>query len=121
MAARYFTGEIVLTNRDTIGSANRIRFCLIRYSLHDIDKHHVVATTVAADRDEALEWFSEKLRLILTFEGDLVAAEYLLDEWPESLPYVAHTPKPTIPVFIVRAVAAHPQASQGAGCGQTGA
>jgi hypothetical protein len=93
----------------------------MRYSLHEIDKHQVVATTVAADRDEALEWFSEKLRLILTFEGDLVAAEYLLDEWPESLPYVAHTPKPTIPVFIVRAVAAHPQASQGAGCGQTGA
>ena len=84
-------------------------------STEEIDRHDVVATTVAADRDEALEWFSEKLRLMLTFEGDLVAAEYLLDEWPESLPYVAHTPKPTVPVFIVRAVAAHPQASQGAG------
>ena len=93
----------------------------MRYSLHEIDKHQVVATTVAADRDEALGSFSEKLRLILSFEGDPVAAEYLLNEWPESLPYLAHTPKPTIPVFVVRAVAAHPQASQGAGCGQTGA
>ena len=93
----------------------------MRYSLHEFDKHQVVATTVAADRDEALEWFSEKLRLMLTFEGDPVAAEYLLGEWPESLPYTAHTLKPTIPVFLVRAVAAHPQASQGAGCGQTGA
>jgi len=93
----------------------------MRYSLHEIDKHQVVATTVAADRDEALESFSEKLRLMLSFEGDPVAAEYLLDEWPESLAYLAHTPKPTIPVFVVRAVAAHPQASQGAGCGQTGA
>ena len=57
----------------------------MRYSLHEIDKHHVVATTVAADRDEALEWLSEKLRLMLTFEGDPVAADYLLDEWPEGL------------------------------------
>ena len=93
----------------------------MRYSLHEIDKHHVVAVTVAADRDEALEWFSEKLRLMLTFEGDPVAADYLLDERPEGLPYMAHTPNPTIPVFVVSAVAAHPQASQGAGCGQTGA
>ena len=82
---------------------------------------NVAATTVAADRDEALEWFSEKLRLMLTFEGDPVAAEYLLDEWHESLPYMAHIPKPTIPVFVVRAMAAHPQAARGAGCGQTGA
>jgi hypothetical protein len=50
----------------------------MRYSLHEIDKHQVVATTVAADRDEALEWFSEKLRLMLTFEGDPVAAEYVV-------------------------------------------
>ena len=35
----------------------------MRYSLHEIDKHHVLATTIAVDRDEALEWFSEKLRL----------------------------------------------------------
>ena len=91
----------------------------MRYSLHETDKHRVVATTVAADRDEALEWFSEKLRLMLTFEGDPVAADYLLDEWPEGL--LAHTPKPSIPVFIVSAIAAQPQASQGAGCGQTGA
>jgi hypothetical protein len=78
------------------------------YSLHEIDRHDVVATTVAADRDdEALEWFSEKLRLI--------------DEWPEGLPDMAHTPKPTTPVFVVRAMAAHPQASRGAGCGQTSA
>ncbi|MGO8841878.1 MAG: hypothetical protein ACLQF1_12335 [Methyloceanibacter sp.] len=104
----------------TIGPQT-IRFVLMRYSLHEIDKHHVVATTVAADRDEALEWFSEKLRLMLTFEGDPVAADYLLDERPEGLPYMAHTPNPTIPVFVVSAVAAHPQASQGAGCGQTGA
>jgi hypothetical protein len=96
-----------------------MRVCLMRYSLHEIDKHRVVATTVAADRDEALEWFSEKLRLMLTFEGAAVAADYVLDEWPEGL--LAHSANPTIPVFVVRAVAAHPQASQGAGCGQTGA
>ena len=89
----------------------------MRYSLHEIDNHHVVATMLAADRDEALEWFSEKLRLMLTFEGDPGSADYLLDEWPEGLPYMAHTPKPTIPVFVVRAVAVYPQASQGAGCG----
>jgi hypothetical protein len=92
----------------------------MRYSLHEIEKHHVLATTVAADRDEALECFSEKLRLMLTFEGDPVAAEYLIDEWPENLPPMAHTPNPTIPVFVVSALAAHPRASQGAGCGQTG-
>lgn len=92
---------------------------MMRYSLHEIDKHHVVATTVASDRNEALEWFSEKLRLMLTFESDLVTADYLLDEWPEGL--LAHTANPTIPVFVVSAVAAQPQASQGAGCGQVGA
>ena len=86
----------------------------MRYSLHEIDKHQVVATTVAADRDEALEWFSEKLRLMLTFKGDSVATD-------SYSAYTAHTLKPTIPVFVVRAVAAHAQASQGAGCGQTGA
>jgi hypothetical protein len=42
----------------------------MRYSLHEINSHDVVGTTVAADRDEALEWFSEKLRLMLSFEGD---------------------------------------------------
>ena len=93
----------------------------MRYSLYEIDRQDVVATTVAADRNEALEWCSEKLRLMLTFEGDPASADYLLDEWPEGLPYMAHTPKPTIPVFVVNAVAAHPQASQGAGCGQTSA
>ena len=89
------------------------------YSLHEIDTHHVVATTVAVDRDEALEWFSEKLRLMLTFEGDPADADYLLDEWPEGL--LAHAASPTIPVFVVSTVAAHPQASKGAGCGQAGA
>ena len=93
----------------------------MRYSLHETDRHDVVATTVAADRDEALEWFSEKLRLMLTFEGDPASADYLLDEWSEVLPYMAHTPKPAIPVFVVRAMAAHPQAARGAGCGQTSA
>ena len=78
----------------------------MRYSLHEIEKHHVLATTVAADRDEALECFSEKLRLMLTFEGDPGAADYLLDEWPEGL--LAHATSPTIPVFVVSAVAAHP-------------
>jgi len=77
----------------------------MRYSLHEIDRHDVLAATVAADRDEALEWFSEKLRLMLSFEGDPASADYLLDEWSESLPYMAHTPKPTIPVFVVRAMA----------------
>ena len=91
----------------------------MRYSLHEIDQHEVVATTIASGRDEALEWFSERLRLMLTFEGDPVAADYLLDEWPEGL--MAHAANPTIPVFVVRAVAAHPQASQGAACGQAGA
>jgi hypothetical protein len=90
----------------------------MRYSLHELDRHDVVATTVAADRDEALEWFSERLRLMLGFEGDPAAADYLLDEWPEGP--LAHTANPTVPVFVVRAVAAHPQASQGAGCGQIG-
>jgi len=93
----------------------------MRYSLHNIDSRDVVATTVAADRHEALEWFSEKLRLMLTFEGDPADADYLLDEWPERLLSMASTTNPTIPVFVVRAVGAHPQASQGAGCGQTGA
>jgi hypothetical protein len=87
-------------------------------ALHEIDKQHIVSTTVAADRDEALEWFSEKLRLVLTFEGDPVAADYLLDEWPEGL--LAHTANPTIPVFIASAVVVHPQASRGAGAGQAG-
>jgi hypothetical protein len=85
----------------------------MRYSLHEIDTHDVVATTVAVDRDEALEWFSEKLRLLLTFEGDPEAADYLLDEWPEGL--LARAQNPTIPVFIVSAMAAYSQASQGVG------
>jgi hypothetical protein len=89
----------------------------MRYSLHEIDSHEV-ATTIAIDRDEALEWFSEKLRLMLTFEGDPAEAEYVLDEWPEGL--LAHSANPTIPVFVVSTMAAHPQASQGAGCGQSG-
>jgi hypothetical protein len=72
----------------------------MHYNLHEIDKHHVMATTIAADRDEALEWFSEKLHLMLTFEGDPVAANYLLDEWPEGL--LAHTANPTIPVCSER-------------------
>jgi len=73
----------------------------------------------AGDRDEALEWFSEKLRLMLTFEGDPADADYLLDEWPEGL--LAHAANPTIPVFIVNAVAARSRASQGAGCDQSAA
>jgi hypothetical protein len=66
-----------------------------------IDKNEVLATTVAADRDESLECFSEQLRLILTFEGDPADAEYLLDEWPEGL--LARAANPTIPVFVVSA------------------
>jgi hypothetical protein len=89
----------------------------MRYSLHEIDSHDVVATTVAADRDEALEWFSQKLRLMLTFEGDPAEADYLVDEWPEGL--LAHTANPTIPIFVVSAMAAYPQASRGAGAGQS--
>lgn len=89
----------------------------MRYSLHEIDKHDVVATTVAGDRDEALEWFSEKLRVMLTFEGDPVAAEYLLDEWADSSPYRPHTPNPKIPVFVVSVVTAHLEAPQGVGRG----
>ena len=104
-----------------IGSYQRVRFVLMRYSLHETDRHDVVATTVAVDRDEALEWFSQKLRLMLSFEGDPASADYLLDEWSESLPHMAHTPKPSISVFVVIAMAAHPQASQGAGCGYSGA
>jgi hypothetical protein len=79
----------------------------MRYSLYEIDRHDVLATTVAADRDEALQWFSEKLRLMLSFEGDPVAADYLLDEWPEGL--LAHTANPTIPIFVA-AIATQPQA-----------
>ena len=73
----------------------------MRYSLHDIDNHHVVAATLAADRDEALEWFSEKLRVMLTFEGDPVAADYS--------------------GFHSERSSCMPQASKGAGCGQIGA
>jgi hypothetical protein len=76
-----------------------------------------MSPTVAGDRDEALAWFSEKLRMMLTFERDPVAAEYLLEQWPEGLLYVPHTPNPTIPVFVASVVTAHPEASQGAGCG----
>ena len=103
-------------NRNIIGS-QRIRFALMRYSLHETDKHRVVATTVAADRDEALEWFSEKLRMMLTFEGDPSSADYLLDEWPEAL----HGTVQSLPFRFSSssAVAAHPQASRGAGAGQT--
>jgi hypothetical protein len=111
--ARLVASEISSTNRNTIGSSNRIRLVLMRYSLHEMDTHDVVATATAADRDEALEWFSEKLRMMLTFEGDPASAEYLLDEWAEGL--LAHVPNPTIPVFVVTAVVAYPQASQGAG------
>jgi hypothetical protein len=52
---------------------------------------------------------------------DLRAAEanYLLDEWPEGL--LARTANPSIPVFVVSAIDAHPEASQGAGCGYAGA
>ena len=89
----------------------------MRYSLHEIDNQDVVATTIAVDRDEALEWFSEKLRLMLTFEGDPADAEYLLDEWPEGL--LARAANPTIPVFVVSAMAAHPQALKSADCGQS--
>jgi hypothetical protein len=92
----------------------------MRYSLHEIDTHEVVATTIAADRDEALERFSENLRLLLSFQGDPDAAEYLLEERPERLPSMARTINPTIPVFVVRAVAAHRQASRGVGYGQAG-
>jgi hypothetical protein len=91
----------------------------MRYSLHETDTHAILATMVAVDRDEALEWFSEKLHLMLTVEGNPADADYLLDEWPEGL--VAHATSPTIPVFLVCTVAAHPQASKGAGCGQAGA
>jgi len=56
---------------------------------------------------------------MLTFEGDPADADYLLDEWPQGL--LAHTANPTILVFVVSALAAHPQASQGAGYGQDGA
>jgi len=28
----------------------------MRYSLHEIGNHHVVATTIAAEREETLEW-----------------------------------------------------------------
>ena len=102
-------------NRNMIGSSKRTE---MRYSLHETDGHDIIATTVATNRDEALEWFSERLRLMLSFEGDPAAVDYLLDEWPEGL--LAHAPNPTVPVFVVSAVAAHPQASQGAGCGQVG-
>jgi hypothetical protein len=50
---------------------------------------------------------------------DPAEANYLLDEWPEAL--LARTANPTIPVFVVSAIAAHPEASQGAGCGYAGA
>jgi hypothetical protein len=45
------------------------------------------------DKEVQLEWFTEKLRLMLTFEGDPADAEYLLDEWPEGL--LARVANPT--------------------------
>jgi hypothetical protein len=48
-----------------IGCSQGIRFVLMRYSLHEIDRHDVVATTVAADREEALEWLSEGLKRVI--------------------------------------------------------
>ena len=39
-----------------------------------------------------------------------MAADYLLDEWPEGP--LAHAANPTIPVFVVCAIAAHLQASR---------
>ena len=50
---------------------------------------------------------------MLTFEGGPAEADYLLDEWPEGL--LAHTANLTIPIFVVSAMAAYPQASRGAG------
>jgi hypothetical protein len=70
----------------------------MHYSLHEIDSHDVVATTAAAD-------FSQRLRVMLTFEGNPAEADYLLDEWPEGL--LAHVATPTIPVFIVSTMAAY--------------
>jgi hypothetical protein len=53
------------------------------------------------------------MRFIAPAEGDPADTDYLLDEWPEGL--LAHAANPTIPVFIVSAIAAHPLASRGAG------
>ena len=89
----------------------------MHYSLHEVDNQDIVATTTAGDRDEALEWFSEKLHLMLTFEGDPADTNYLLDEWPEGL--LAHAANPIIPIFIVSAIAAHPSASLGEGAGES--
>jgi hypothetical protein len=69
------------------------------------------------ERMNAKAIIPEKLRMMLTFEGDPSSADYLLDEWPEAL--LAHAANPTIPVFVVSAVAAHPQASRGAGAGRS--
>ena len=69
------------------------------------------------ERMNAKAIIPEKLRMMLTFEGDPSSADYLLDEWPEAL--LAHAANATIPVFVVSAVAAHPQASRGAGAGQS--
>jgi hypothetical protein len=57
--------------------------------------------------------FSEKLRMMLGFEGDPSSADYVLDEWLEAL--LAHAAKPTIPVFVVSAVAAPPRSAVGPG------
>ena len=69
---------------------NRQRPCLVPRRNSAFEEH---------DRDEALDWFSEKLRLMLTFEGDSADADHLLDEWPEGL--LAHVANPTIPIFGV--------------------
>ena len=74
----------------------------------------IVAATVTADRDEALEWFSEKLRSRSDFlEGDPVAAVYLLDEWAEGCWHTLQTPP--FEFSVASAMAAYSQASQGAG------
>ena len=66
----------------------------------------------ACPAQTVLELVSGRWKLLVIFSAD-----YLLDEWPEAL--LAHAANATIPVFVVSAVAAHPQASRGAGAGQS--
>ena len=63
----------------------------MRYSLHEIDKHQVVATTVAADRDEALESFSEQTGMV----GFGVCAKYGRLSGHSSSRYSAATGSPS--------------------------
>jgi hypothetical protein len=67
---------------------------------------------LAAAGHVSVETDEDRKTLDELIEKKLILGNQLTAEEP-----AAHTPKPTIPIFVVRAVAVYPEASQGAGCG----